>query len=293
MQNFIKNPENPLYGGPSSGSLFDVYVWKDNGKFRMDFSYRNEKSLAVAFSDDGIHWGEPIITLRNDPSTGWQERINRHCILKIDGKYRMWYTGQARGYSFIGLAESDDGIHFARVSDDPILIPERHFEGMSVMNPCVLYENGKYRMWYAAGETFEPNVLALAESDDGVNWVKDRINPIYVKNPSKEYERDRVGGCQVLHTDLGYLMFYIGYRDIHTACVCAALSPDGRTNWKRCKLNPILAPDAGSWDGESCYKPSALFDGKGWHVWYNGRTGTNEYIGEGYLDRDLTAEDFE
>lgn len=31
MQNFIKNPANPLYGGPSSGSLFDVYVWKDNG----------------------------------------------------------------------------------------------------------------------------------------------------------------------------------------------------------------------------------------------------------------------
>ena len=133
----------------------------------------------------------------------------------------MWYTGQARGYSFIGLAESDDGIHFTRVSDDPLIIPERHFEGMSVMNPCVLYENGKYRMWYAAGETFEPNVLALAESDDGVNWVKDKINPIYVKNPSKEYERDRVGGCQVLHTKLGYLMFYIGYRDIHTACVCA------------------------------------------------------------------------
>ena len=293
MQNFIKDPANPIYGGPSSGSLFDVYVWRDNGRYRMDFSYRREKSLAVAFSDDGIHWSEPIITLRNDLSTGWQERINRHCILKIDGRYRMWYTGQARGYSFIGLAESDDGINFRRVGDDPVIIPERHFEGMSVMNPCVLYENGRYRMWYAAGETFEPNVLALAESDDGINWGKDRINPIYVKNPAKEYERDRVGGCQVLHTKLGYLMFYIGYRDIHTACVCAALSPDGRTGWKRCKLNPILSPDAGSWDSESCYKPSALFDGKSWRVWYNGRTGTDEYIGEGHLDRDLTAEDFE
>ena len=128
---FTKNPANPIYGGPSSGSLFDVYVWRDNGKFRMDFSYRREKALAVAFSDDGLHWSEPVITLRNDPSTGWEDNINRHCILKIDGKYKMWYTGQARGYSFIGAAESDDGIDFRRIGHDPLIIPERQFEGMS------------------------------------------------------------------------------------------------------------------------------------------------------------------
>lgn len=293
MYYFKKNQANPIYGGPSSGSLFDVYVWRDNNKYRMDFSYRREKALAVAFSDDGIHWGEPIITLNCDMTTGWEDNINRHCVLKIDGKYRMWYTGQARVHSFIGYAESDDGIHFERKYANPILTPEFYYEGLSVMNPCVLYENGKYRMWYSAGETYEPNVLALAESDDGIHWVKDKINPFFVNNPDNEFERNRIGGCQVLHTKLGYLLFYIGYKDIDTACVCAALSPNGRTQWKRCKYNPMLAPDAGTWDADSCYKPSAIFDGKSWHIWYNGRRGSEEYIGEGYLDRDFTEDDFE
>ena len=36
------------------------------------------------------------------------------------------------------------------------------------MNPFVMYEDGKFKMWYAAGETYEPNVICYAESDDGV-----------------------------------------------------------------------------------------------------------------------------
>lgn len=106
--------------------------------------------MAVTFSDDGINWEEPRITLHNNLESGWEDDINRNCVLKIDGKYKMWYTGQARGYSFIGYAESDDGLNFYRPLNEPVLISERAWEGFSVMNPCVLYENGIYRMWYAA-----------------------------------------------------------------------------------------------------------------------------------------------
>jgi len=295
MNEFIKNPANPIYGGPTTGTLFDVLVWRDNGRFRMDFSWRPKASLAVAFSDDGVHWSEPQITLAPDPTTGWEDRLNRNCVIKVDGKYKMWYTGQARGYSFIGYAESDDGLHFTRVGREPVLISERLWEGMSVMNPCVLYEDGIYRMWYAAGETYEPNVLAYAESRDGVNWVKSRINPIFVKQPGNDYEQDRIGGCQVMNVPgLGYLMFYIGYRDIHTACICAALSPDGITQWKRCKQNPLVVPTPGGWDGDSCYKPSMLYDEAfgGWRVWYNGRLAHDEYIGEASMPGALSAADF-
>ena len=106
--------------------------------------------MAVTFSDDGINWEEPRITLHNNLESGWEDDINRNCVLKMDGKYKMWYTGQARGYSFIGYAESDDGLNFYRPLNEPVLISERAWEGFSVMNPCVLYENGIYRMWYAA-----------------------------------------------------------------------------------------------------------------------------------------------
>lgn len=295
---FTKSPLNPIYGGEATGTLFDVYVVRENGKYRMDFSWRPKASLAVAFSDDGYRWTDPLITLPPMPELGWQDIANRNCVLKIGDTWKMWYTGQSHGvsYSYIGLAESDDGLRFRQVGTDPVLIPERYWEKNSVMNPCVLYENGKYRMWYAAGETYEPDVLAYAESDDGLNWKKWPGNPMYVRNRQKEYEQDRIGGCQVLkHPAVGYLMFYIGYRDIDTACICCAASPNGVTGWKRYKGNPLVTPDPGMWDGDACYKPSAIYEEaeNKWRIWYNGRKGGCEYIGTAEATGDFTADDFE
>ncbi len=262
----------------------------------MDLSTRRNHSLSVAFSEDGIRWSEPRVTLAPDPASGWEEMVNRNCVLKIDNTYRMWYTGQAHGNSYIGCAESDDGLRFRRVSAAPVVSPEAPFEGESVMNPCVLYENGLYRMWYSAGETYEPNVLCYAESADGIAWKKDPRNPVFVRDPEKPYEQDRIGGCQILpHPTLGYLLFYIGYRDINTACICAAYSRDGVTDFHRCKGNPLLSPTPGAWDADACYKPSALYDTEKdlWRIWYNGRAGGTEYIGMAEKRGDFSEEDFE
>ena len=279
---FTKYEGNPVLGSQELGTCFDVYVTRENGLYRMDFSWRPKKSLAVTFSRDGIHWDEPQITLGPDETTGWEDQLNRNCVLKIGDTYKMWYTGQARGFSFIGYAESKDGIHFERVLKDPVLISERAWEGFSVMNPCVLYENGIYRMWYAAGETYEPNVLAYAESTDGFHWEKSRINPIFTKDPKNIYEQDRIGGCQVIKTeDMGYVMFYIGYENIDKAQICMAHSPNGITQWKKSLMNPIVSPDEGAWDADACYKPSFLWneETQQWMLWYNGRREYDEFIG--------------
>lgn len=282
MSIFKKYENNPVFGNEKIGTVFDAYVSTDKGKYRMDFSYRGKKSCAVTFSDDGVNWSDPEITLSPNLMSGWEEDINRNCVIFADGIYKMWYTGQARGHSFIGYAESSDGINFTRKSDEPIIIPEYPWEKESVMNPCVLFENGIYRMWYSAGETYEPNVLAYAESSDGINWKKSKINPIFVCDPNNYYEQERVGGCQVIKTkDMGYVMFYIGYEDIDTARICVAASKDGIVGWKRSACNPLIEPEHGAWDGDACYKPTVLWNEKDkkWMLWYNGRHNIDEFIG--------------
>ncbi len=157
---FEKYEGNPVFGDRKTGTLFDVYVTGLPDKtLRMDLSTRKNASVSVSFSADGINWSEPRTALPPDPSSGWEELVNRNCVLKFGGAYKMWYTGQAHGNSYIGYAESEDGIIFHRVTAKPVISPETPFEGESVMNPCVLYENGIFRMWYSAGETYEPNVL--------------------------------------------------------------------------------------------------------------------------------------
>ena len=144
MKSFKKRIGSPVFGNESTGSVFDAYVWMDGGKYRMDFSWREKKACAVIFSDDGIHWSEPIITLEADPCSGFEDDINRNCVIKVGGIYRMWYTGQAHEYknSYIGYAESKDGIHFERPFSEPIIIPEYPWENESVMNPCVKMLSG-------------------------------------------------------------------------------------------------------------------------------------------------------
>ncbi len=282
MNTFKKYSDNPVFGNEKTGTTFDAYVWKDNGKYRMDFSWREKKACAVTFSDDGINWSEPTITLNANKSTGWEDDINRNCVIKINGVYKMWYTGQARGKSFIGYAVSNDGINFIRVSEEPVMIAEYAWERESVMNPCVIYDNGIYKMWYSAGETYEPNVNAYAISENGINWKKAKCNPVFICDPKNEYEQNRIGGCQVIKTnDMGYVMFYIGYKDIDTAQICAARSDNGITDWEKSKLNPLIIPERGKWDSDACYKPTAVWNEneRKWMLWYNGRTKDREYIG--------------
>ena len=282
---FTKYGDGPVFGSKETGTMFDAYVWKDHGRLRMDVSWRPKMALAVTFSDDGIHWDEPQITLECDPTTG-ENNLNRNCVIpdpKGDG-YLMWYSSQywegGHGKSWIGIARSDDGIHFERFYKDPVLVPEADFEKESVMNPFVMYENGKFRMWYAAGETYEPNAICYAESDDGIHWEKYANNPMFCCAPENEYEQNRIGAVQILKEDDGYLMFYIGYRDINTACICAARSKDGITNWHRVPENPLVTPTPGTWDEHSCYKPGVVRAEDGtYHIWYNGRRNGDEFIG--------------
>ena len=49
--------------------------------------------------------------------------------------------------------------------------------------------------------------------------------------------------------------------------------------WERHPANPILSPGHERWDHEACYKPYAIFDGRQWLLWYNGRRGRVEQIG--------------
>ena len=127
----------------------------------------------------------------------------------------MWYTGQARGRSWIGYATSPDGKTWKRMSDKPVLSAEKPWEKVAVMCPHVIYdEKAKlYRMWYSGGEQYEPNAIGYATSADGLKWTKHEKNPIFKPDPNNAWEKDRVTACQVMQQGDWYLMFYIGFRD--------------------------------------------------------------------------------
>jgi len=284
-----KYENNPILGDTKIGTCFDIFMMKANDGLRMYFSWRPKKSLAVVTSQDGINWGPLRIIMEPKQDTGWEDDLNRNCVVRVGDIYHMWYTGQARGYSFIGYATSPDGYNFDRQNKGmPVLIPERYWENRTLMCPHVLWDEKEeiFKMWYSGGETYEPNAIGYATSPDGISWQKHPANPIFVPNPENLYEQERVAAGQVMQVDDGYLLFYIGFEDIDTARICVAKSPDGITRWKRSSHNPIIAPEKDKWDGHACYKPFVLYD-RGtdkWSLYYNGRHNAPEYIGLATLE---------
>lgn len=280
---WVKSRSGPVLGGIDMGTCFDVFVLTENDTYRMYFSWRPKQSLAVVTSTDGTHWSDPDVVLAPDLKTGWEDDLNRNAVVRRDGVYHMWYSGQARGFTRIGYASSLDGLSWTRSSQKPVLIPEYPWEGHSVMCPHVIWDEEAlvYKMWYSAGETYEPDAIGYAVSTDGLNWQKHPANPIFTPDKSLDWEKDKVTACQVVKCADYYLMFYIGFADVHTARIGVARSPDGITRWQRHPLNPILSPTAGSWDGDACYKPFAVWNARQgqWMLWYNGRHGAPEYVG--------------
>jgi len=277
-----KYEENPVLGG-YLGTCFDVTVLNEKSNYRMWFSWRPKKSIAMVESPDGIHWSDPEIAIGPNPNSNWEDRINRPTVVKLKNTYHMWYTGQTQKNSWIGYATSPDGRNWRRASNKPVISSEEFWEDVAVMCPHVLWDEKEqlYRMWYSAGQQYEPNAIGYATSPDGVRWTKWPSNPIFVANPSKEWEQHKVTACQVIPHGQGYIMFYIGFRDEHRAHIGLACSRDGIGNWQRHPNNPIIFPTKGSWDENACYKPFAIYEqpANRWVLWYNGRKGRIEQIG--------------
>lgn len=265
-------------------SYFDPYSCVVNGKIKIYISRRNDNTI-VSFDFVNEELVNEQVALFPSAS-GWDSRINRACVLFYNDNYYMWYTGQNSGKSMIGIAISEDGINFKRLTNKPIIEPQLPFEKDSVMNPYVLFDESSktFKMWYSAGETYEPDVICFAESEDGINWVK-KEKPVLLKS-NNEYDKYKVGGCDIIKTERGFTMFYIGYQNLDNARICMAESKDG-INWTRIMHNPIISPTKGSYDAHACYKPCYINDiiNKKEYIIYNGRVNGDESIG--YTVRNL------
>lgn len=284
VKKWVKYKLNPVLGHDRNTIVFDPFVMIErNNLYRMYVSWRKPGKIALSLSTDGIKWSNLRTVLEKGNSSSWESIVNRASVLYKDGMYYMWYTGQSKRESKIGFAISKDGLSFKKL-DKPVLLPEYNYEKKSVMNPHVIFDKKEkiYKMWYSAGETYEPDVIGYATSEDGINWIKYKDNPIFIPNKNKSsLDSFKIGGCDVHKiSDHLYLMFYIGYSDINTARIFVAESKDGITNWKR-SSTPIIEPTKNEFDSNACYKPSAIYDKKNnkWLLWYNGRRKEKEFIG--------------
>jgi beta-xylosidase len=166
----------------------------------IGFNGKGYNSFVVE-SDDLIHWKNPQLALGFGPEgafdfggsvigaflyESWDVNAPR-ILKKKDGKYWTLYGAYPRqgayelrpGYE--GIAESVDGIHWSRASNDPILSvfqkDRKAWEKDCIYQPWLVEYNGTYYNFYnAADGSVERSGVAF--SNDLFHWVRYPFNPV-------------------------------------------------------------------------------------------------------------------
>ncbi len=149
-------------------------------------------SLNPILGPQDTRWYCPM---RQD-TVAWEEKdVFNPCAVVKDGKVYMLYraediVGKFNGTSRIGLAVSEDGLHFERLPV-PVFYPEPdeftdiEWEG-GVEDPRIVEdENGTYFMTYTAYDG-EKTRLCIATSDDLIAWRK---HGVVFKSVDEELEK--------------------------------------------------------------------------------------------------------
>jgi len=206
-------------------------------------------------------------------------------LVEQDGKVFMYYIGWNPGatpplfYSSIGLAVSEDsGRTFARLSPAPILARSA-YDPCLVTAPCVILDDGIWRMWYVSGFRWEEQADGLvsfyhikyAESQDGIQWKRTGLVCI----DHKPGERNIARPC-VLKERGTYKMWY-SYNRGHGYRIGYAESADGYV-WTRQDAEAGLEPSPSGWDSEAVAYPWVFSDRNQKYMLYNG----NDYGREGF-----------
>lgn len=296
---WTKDAGNPVLSGGVAGTwnrhLFvpAVLYNADSSRYEMWFGassgpnpYWAPYRVGFAVSKDGIDWTmHPSPVVSPDSGTWDAYTIERPFVIRENGLYKMWYSGNATGSPpiYVGYATSSDGIHWTKYPGNPVLGPgSSAWEAGGPGCICIVPFPGGYRLWYAAiNANGTASNIGYAVSIDGVTWERDTLNnPILRAGSSGQWDYPFVSQPRLFHHGDTYYMYYIGYSsDGSLVHVGAAVSNDTGRTWSKHAQNPVLSDSPYQWDGSFVQLGSVLLRGDTLHMWYSGsRINTTWYL---------------
>jgi len=204
------------------------------------------------------------------------------CVHYINGKWHMYYTGRSalneglQSFWGMGLAISEDLIHWEKYSDKPIMTGNGfsewpHNKGIAGGGRIleILQPDGSiiYRMHYTLPiGTTSKNLLVdqakcsvIAHSKDGFLWFDKRV--VLRPRHDADYENAATIALNVWKTKTRWRAIYAGIGTRFGAySICEAVSEDG-LHWERGTPgeNLSLPPTGdGSWEGRMTEYPNVI-----------------------------------
>lgn len=162
---------------------------------RVFFAVRDERQYSSIYAVDLSLNGNEVSVVSKTPTLclqpgaigGFDEHgVFPASIIRIDSRYHLYYIGWNKGatpplfYAAIGLAVSDDGVFFKRVSAAP-LMSRSEYDPCLVTSPHIYKDGEQYRMTYVSGVKWTREAHGLqshyhikhATSLNGIEWLRE------------------------------------------------------------------------------------------------------------------------
>jgi hypothetical protein len=170
---FDDNGVTPSWIVTHNGQKFLYYIgWKPRSTTRMGLI------TGLAVSEDG---GLTFKRYSRAPILRLTDRepfmiLTAPCVLKEGKLWRMWYVSGYKWehadlpYYNIKYAESQNGIDWDQ--QGKVCIDSPLGNESSLARPCVIREQGIYKMYYSYKRNGNPYRMGYAESPDGIAWTR-------------------------------------------------------------------------------------------------------------------------
>ena len=199
------------------------------------------------------------------------EGVHQPKVLIDRNIFKMYYSGHAgAGSSYVGYAESFDGINWNSPLSEPVLSPGQQgsWDSHSTVAGSIIIEDGLYKLYYIGWSSNWGNWhVGLATSTDGLHWRK-YSEPVLYGTSSWEFQ---IASVSVIRYDNTYYLFYTG-RNLPHYSIGLATSSDG-VNWTRHSDNPILTFTE-PWEMNGIYFPSVIRENNKFKMIYMNSSGT-------------------
>lgn len=274
-----------VLGGSKQPGAFDEkavdcpFVFSANGKFHMFFTGFDGTGYqtGLAVSDDLVNWERKGVVLARDPfdpvtrynvsSASILRENDLHSpgrLTKVNGRYlAAWHAYPSPGYeegaAVIGLAWSDDLVHWERTA--PILRPEdgAEWERGGLYKPCLVKHGDTYLLYYNAKTTGTPwlEQTGLATSRDLKTWTRHPASPLLRNGSAGSWDDRFASDPAVFRVGGKWAMFYFGLSSDKKARDLLAI---GDTPYAFDKVPEIMvdAGAPGSVDNPYAHKPSMI-----------------------------------
>jgi predicted GH43/DUF377 family glycosyl hydrolase len=224
---------------------------------------------------DGLHWddysGNPILDVgREDDFDG--VNIMDPSAVVFKGKVYLYYSAFGKKAETIGLAVSEDGYHFSKWRDNPVLIGRC---------PEIVFHDETFYLYFVRKNPLGGYTIHLALSNDGVRF-NETFDPVLEPGDSDSWESKSVTTPRIFKEgDIFYMVYAGDNKSLDgSRCFGLAVSKDLLT-WEKYGGNPIFTTSEDSWDNGNIWFGTVEKINNTYWMWYeacNRRRGYADFI---------------